>query len=256
MSAVIEHPDTVVPSSAAIIQVIERAALNPDIDVEKMERLLAMQERILTRNAEVAFNAAMRAAQEEMPKVLRNKRNDQTNSNYADLEKVNEVIVPVYTKHGFSLSFGTADTTIPAHIRITCVVSHVEGHSRPYFSDMPLDLAGIKGNQNKTPTHAHGSTMSYGRRYLTLLIFNITLTNEDNDGNRSGKKQQDIIVPHGYENWTADMRALSDEGTERLQDAWKKSSDDFRRHAVKHDDQWWNETKRKAAQADKKAKAS
>lgn len=187
MSAVVERPEEPVESSTAIIQVIERAALNPDIDVEKMERLFALQERMLTRNAEMSFNAAMRAAQEEMPKVLRNKRNDQTSSNYADLEKVNEVIVPVYTKHGFSLSFGTADTTIPGHIRITCLASHIDGHSRPYFADMPLDLAGLKGNQNKTPTHAHGSTMSYGRRYLTLLIFNITLTNEDKDGNQPGE---------------------------------------------------------------------
>lgn len=194
MNAVVERKQEPVNTATAIIQVIERAALNPDIDVEKMERLLAMQERIMKQNAEMAFNAAMRAAQEEMPKVLRNKRNDQTSSNYADLEKVNEVIVPVYTKHGFSLSFGTADTALSGHIRITCLVSHVEGHSRPYFTDMPLDLAGIKGNQNKTPTHAHGSTMSYGRRYLTLLIFNITLTNEDKDGNKPGDRITDDQV--------------------------------------------------------------
>lgn len=205
MSAVIERTDepAVQESSTAIIQVIERAALNPAIDVEKMERLLAMQERIMTRNAEMSFNSAMRAAQEEMPKVLRNKRNDQTSSNYADLEKVNDVIVPVYTKHGFSLSFGTADTTTEGHIRITCFVSHVDGHSRPYFADMPLDIAGIKGNQNKTPTHAHGSTMSYGRRYLTLLIFNISLTNEDKDGNQSG----DCIT----ESQITDLMALAEE---------------------------------------------
>jgi len=30
--------------STAIIQVIERAALNPDVDIDKMERLLQMQE--------------------------------------------------------------------------------------------------------------------------------------------------------------------------------------------------------------------
>lgn len=195
VSTVIEPAsDPVQGSSTAIIQVIERAALNPDIDVEKMERLLAMQERIMTRNAEMAFNSAMRAAQEEMPKVLRNKNNDQTSSKYADLEKVNEIIVPVYTKHGFSLSFGTGTSTLDGHILITCLVSHVEGHTRPYQCDMPLDLAGIKGNQNKTPTHAHGSTMSYGRRYLTLLIFNVTLTNEDKDGNQPGDRITDDQV--------------------------------------------------------------
>lgn len=249
MNAVVttEHVPEPTSSANALIQVIERAASNPNIDVEKMERLLAMQERILDRNAEVAFNEAMRAAQEEMPKVLRNKRNDQTNSNYADLEKVNEIIVPVYVHHGFSLSFGTADTPTPGHIRITCLVSHVAGHSRPYFCDMPLDIAGIKGNQNKTPTHAHGSTMSYGRRYLTLLIFNITLTNEDNDGNGLG--QRTSAAPAGFEKWQADMNAVADEGMERLRSVWAKSPENLRTYATKYQKQWWSDTKAKAEKA-------
>jgi hypothetical protein len=171
------------PEPANMLDVIARAASDRDTDVAKMEKLLEMYERISAKNAEVAFNAAMRAAQEEMPKILRNKENQQTNSRYADLEKVNAAIVPVYTKHGFSLSFGTADCPIPGHYRVTCLVSHVDGHSRSYQADVPADMTGMKGNQNKTATHGFGSTMSYGRRYLTLLVFNITLTNEDQDGN-------------------------------------------------------------------------
>lgn len=163
---------------------IERLAANKDVDVEKLERMLAMQERILAKQGEMAFNEAMKTCQEEMPAILRNKENQQTNSRYADLEAVNNAIVPIYTKHGFSLSFGTADCPVTAHYRITCLVSHTGGHSRPYQADIPIDAAGIKGTANKTGTHAFGSTMSYGRRYVTLMIFNLTLTNEDNDGQR------------------------------------------------------------------------
>ena len=43
------------------------------------------------------------------------------------------------------------------------------------------------------------------------------------------------------------MTALAEEGTDRLQGAWSKSPDEFKRHVVKHDDQWWASTKRKAA---------
>jgi hypothetical protein len=173
-----------IPEPAGILDIISRAASDPSIDVAKTEKLLEMYERIAGKNAEVAFNQAMKASQEEMPKILRNKENSQTNSRYADLEKVNAAIVPVYTKHGFSLSFGTADCPIPGHYRVTCLVSHVAGHSRTYQADVPADMTGMKGNQNKTATHGFGSTMSYGRRYLTLLVFNITLTNEDSDGNQ------------------------------------------------------------------------
>ena len=41
-------------TAAAIIQVIERAATDASVDVDKMERLLAMQERIMDRQAAAA----------------------------------------------------------------------------------------------------------------------------------------------------------------------------------------------------------
>ncbi|MGI9502702.1 MAG: ERF family protein, partial [Geminicoccaceae bacterium] len=145
--AEIEEP---VSESTAIIQVIERAALNPAIDVEKMERLLSLQERILDREAEQSFNVAMKAAQEEMPQVLRDAKNASTSSRYARLETIAKAINPVVTKHGFSMSFGTDDSPLENHYRVTCKVSHVDGHSRDYHADVPADLTGMKGNQNKT----------------------------------------------------------------------------------------------------------
>lgn len=187
MNAVVEHRQPASQSEATtIIQVIERAASNPDIDVEKMERLLAMQERILTQNARSAFNESMRLAQSEMPKIRRNKENKETHSKYADLEAVTDAAVPIYTRHGFSLSYGTADCPIPAHYRVTALCAHTAGFERQYQADVPIDNTGPKGTQNKTMTHGFGSTMSYGRRYLICLIFNITLTNEDVDGNQPG----------------------------------------------------------------------
>jgi hypothetical protein len=203
MNAVVETRPEPVTDVTAMIRVIERAASNPDIDVEKMERLLAMQERIMAQNAKSAFNEAMRAAQAEMPKIKRTKDNTQTNSKYADLEHITDKAVPVYTTHGFSLSYGTADCPIPGHARITCVCAHVQGFERTYQADIPLDLTGIKGTQNKTATHGFGSTMSYGRRYLICLIFNITLTNEDKDGNQPG----DTIT----EQQITDLKALAEE---------------------------------------------
>jgi hypothetical protein len=171
----------------SLLEVISRAASDPTVDIEKMERLMAMHERITARDAEIAFNTAMTACQTEMPRVLRNKTNDSTTSKYADLEQLDIVCRPIYTKQGFSLSFGTADCPIAGHARQTCLVSHTGGHSRSYQADIPLDLTGPKGNQNKTGVQGFGSTMSYGQRYLTKLIFNIALTNEDNDG--QGEKE-------------------------------------------------------------------
>ncbi|EHP94924.1 ERF family protein [Methylorubrum extorquens] len=170
----------------AIISMIERAVRDPSVDIDKLERLMAMQERVAQRTAEMAFNAAMQAAQAEMPQVYRDAKNEQTRSRYARLESISAAIRPVITQHGFSLSYGTDTSPLKDHYRVTCVVAHAGGFSRTYFADIPTDANGMKGNQNKTATHAFGSTMSYGRRYLMLMVFDIALTNEDDDGQSAG----------------------------------------------------------------------
>ena len=167
-----------------ILNVIARAAADPNTDVDKLERLLAMQERVLEREAEQAFNASLRAAQDEIHPILRNRTNSSTNSKYADLEAVSDAIDPVLRRHGFSSSFGTADCPMPGHYRVTCRLSHTGGHHRDYQADVPADTTGIKGTQNKTATHGFGSALSYGRRYLKLLIADVSTT--DDDGRAAG----------------------------------------------------------------------
>jgi hypothetical protein len=169
---------------ATIINVIARAASDPNTDVDKLERLLAMQERVLERAAEQAFNVAMREAQENMGPVLKNKENKETHSTYANLEQVSKLMDPIIYKHGFSMSFGTADCPYPNHYRVTCDVSHTGGFTKHYQADVPVDNTGPKGAQNKTMTHGFGSALSYGRRYLKLLIFDVATT--DDDGRAAG----------------------------------------------------------------------
>ena len=178
-----EEIEPVVNEGSAILSLIERAARDETVDIDKMERLLNMQERVIQRDAAKDFNDALRDAQHELPQVYRDASNSQTRSKYATLETIAKAVMPVITKHGFSMSFGTDASPLEGHYRITCELSHVGGCSKNYHADVPSDTVGMKGSANKTATHGFGSTMSYGRRYLTLLIFNITLTDEDNDGN-------------------------------------------------------------------------
>ena len=53
--------------SAAVLQVIERLVLNDSVSIEKVEKMLDMQERILNRNAHKAFTADLAAMQTELP---------------------------------------------------------------------------------------------------------------------------------------------------------------------------------------------
>ena len=50
-----------------------------------------------------------------------------------------------------------------------------------------------------TAIQALGSTVSYGRRYLTLMIFNVALTNEDDDGVGGSGRDETAITQEQIE---------------------------------------------------------
>lgn len=182
----IDHlPANVAPEADTFMAIIERAARDPNVDIDKMERLMAMRERALALSAEQAFNVAMTAAQTEMGRVQANKLNPQTKSMYATYDKLDAVLRPIYTKHGFALSFdeGDAPDSKPDHVRVVCFVSHIAGHTRTYHRDMPADGKGAKGGDVMTKTHAAGAAGSYGARYLLKGIFNVAIGEDDKDGN-------------------------------------------------------------------------
>jgi len=186
---------------AALLALIERAARDPSVDLDKMERLLAMRDAMERRAEERAFAQAMSAAQAEMRSVSTDASNLQTRSRYASYLALDKELRPIYTKHGLALSFDTADCERPDTVRIVCDVM-CGGYSRRYHIDMPADGKGAKGNDVMTKTHATGSAVTYGRRYLLMMIFNISVGtwDSDDDGNAAGghverisKKQEETL---------------------------------------------------------------
>ena len=166
-----------------ILEIISHAARDPDTDVDKLERLIAMAERTRAKDAEQAFGAAMASAQGELGRVSADATNPQTRSKYASYAALDRAVRPVYTRHGFALSFDTSPDTVPDHVRVLCHVSHKAGHTRTYQADMPADGKGAKGGDVMTKTHAAGAAMSYGSRYLLKMIFNVAVGEDDKDGN-------------------------------------------------------------------------
>jgi hypothetical protein len=171
-----------VPAADPLMSVIERAARDQNIDIDKLDRLLAMAERQRTQAAEQAFNAAMAAAQTEMEPVRSDSSNPQTRSRYASYAALDRAVRPIYTRHGFGLSFNTGEGAPADQIRVLCFASHNAGYTRMYHIDMPADGKGAKGGDVMTKTHATGSGVSYGMRYLFKMIFNLA-TDIDDDGN-------------------------------------------------------------------------
>lgn len=172
------------PTPAVLLQ----QALERNLDPDVLQRFMDLQDRYEANEARKAYADAMATCQNEMPLIVADTVNDQTGSTYAKLGKIIAAIAPVYTKHGFSIMFGEQTVSTPesplreGEIRIVATVMHRLGHSERFEYDLPLDKAGAKGNVNKTDIHAKGSTTSYARRYLTTMIFNLSI-GDDVDGN-------------------------------------------------------------------------
>lgn len=189
MSAIAKHeqnlPAPVASESAAIIQVIERAAMNPSVDIDKMERLLQMQERIMERQAKAAYDAAFADMQNDLPEIGERggikDRNGNVQSKYALWEDINEAIKPVLAKHGFGISFRTGQHD--GRIVVTGVLSHRDGHREETTMELPTDTSG-----SKNAVQAVGSSTSYGKRYTAQALLNLTSRGEDDDGEKAGAK--------------------------------------------------------------------
>lgn len=197
--------ELVAPTGDAFMSMISRAASDPSFDPVKMSQLVDLRNNELRRIAEEAFNEALSACQAEMRPVATDAENDQTHSKYATYGQIDKALRPIYTKYGFSISYDETDSPKPEHVRILAYVSR-GGFTRTYRKDMPLTTTGFRGTAMMTATHASGSAMSYGRRYLLCGIFNVAIGQDDNDGNGDGNDYERIT-----DQQAADLNALIEE---------------------------------------------
>lgn len=183
----VEKPNGQLPMPsdvAAFISVIERASANPEFDADKLEKLLAMYERIMARNAEMAFNAAFAEMQSEMPVITENgqiKVGNEVRSKYALFEDINDTVKPILKAHGFAVTFKTK--TVESGITVTAILMHKDGHREDTEMTLQADTSG-----SKNAVQGVGSSVSYAKRYGLTALLNITTRGEDDDGQAGGAK--------------------------------------------------------------------
>lgn len=160
----------------SMLSTISRLALDPRCDMEKLERLMALQERMEAKSALEAFNSAFAEMQCAMPSVEKRTQNTHTKKMYADLDDINFAVRPVMAKFGFGVSFKIVNQ---AHgVSITGILMHKAGHREETTMLLPLD----KGSQ-RSAVQEVGSTTTYGKRYVMCALLNITSGDDvDNDG--------------------------------------------------------------------------
>jgi hypothetical protein len=166
----------------SLLNLIERAARDPNVDIDKMERLFGMRERMQLQGSKTCYLAALSRMEAELPAIER-KGTAHNNKKYARFEDFIEAVKPILAKHGFSLTF-RIDQTDTA-IKITGVLGHEAGHQETTSLSLPADTSG-----NKNPVQSWGSSISYGKRYVGMTLLGIATEDEDDDGKAAGGSER------------------------------------------------------------------
>lgn len=182
-------------SETSMAMQIMNMASNPDFDVEKLEKLMDLQEREMARLALVAFNQAFSEMQSQIPTVAKSKKGG--DSNYATLEDVVEITRPILNRYGFSTYFdtktdisnnrevkdkyGNVNVIYDGNVIVEAILLHKMGHQIKTSLIVPFDFSGSK---KMNTAQAMGSAVSYGKRYSLCALLNIA-TRDDNDARTS-----------------------------------------------------------------------
>lgn len=166
------------PQHDPMVSMIERVVMSPNTDLDKLERMLAMKERMDAQNASRAYAAALSAARAEIPPIIKDATVDftsqkgRTHYKHETLAGIAKTIDPILSKHGLSYRFRTDQGN--GGVRVTCIVQHMDGHSEE------TSLYGSPdGSGSKNSFQAVGSAVTYLQRYTLKAALGLSAEVDD-----------------------------------------------------------------------------
>ena len=161
-------------------------AVKQDLDVEKLERLMDLEERWRAQRAKEAFFSALAKFQAAVPSITRDSEVSfsGTHYNFASLPVIKETIQPALTECG--LTFRWELLNAPDHLATDCIITHVDGHSERTRVGGPPDNSG-----SKNAVQARGSTITYLQRYSLIAALGLTTADQDDDGRQGISPQEE-----------------------------------------------------------------
>lgn len=159
----------VLTEETVLLQIISRAAQDKTIDLDRMERLMVMHERMNAKRAEQQFEEAMARFKTTAPKILKDKHvyfesrkegSTATDYHHASLGAVCEAIIGGLGEQRINHAWELERKE--ARIFVTCVLKGY-GHSTRTTLDGPPDTSG-----NKNPVQQVTSTITMLERYTLL----------------------------------------------------------------------------------------
>ncbi|VDS07542.1 ERF superfamily protein [Paracoccus haematequi] len=193
MNAIAKHDEaggnTHLPADP-MVSMIERLVLNPDADLDKLERMLALKRDHDRDNARISFARALAAARSQIPPIMkdatvdfRTKDGKRTHYQHETLAGIAKVIDPILSQFGLSYRFRTDQGN--GGVRVTCIIAHADGHSEETSLTCAPD-----GSGSKNPFQAVGSAVTYLQRYTLKAALGLS-AEVDDDAQSAAPRRDD-----------------------------------------------------------------
>jgi hypothetical protein len=168
------------------MHLLQVAMQTEGVDLDRLERLMLMQTQYEEKQAKKEYIVAMTDFKAECPVIA--KLTPGQSNKYADLATIAEAIDPLLSKNGLSYRWDQKQSLDKKEITITCIVTHVGGHSEK----TPL-TAGMDTGGNKNAIQALGSSNSYLFRYTLNAALGLASKEMDDDGKEASTPPAEII---------------------------------------------------------------
>lgn len=176
------------------VQLIQ-VAVQQGFDLDRLQKLIDMQEQWERKQAKKSFLAALSRFQTMVPVLKKSKTAKvQTKSGgsysyqYADLGTITQSIKGALAECGLSYRWEFAEDG--GKMKVTCHISHIDGHTETATMEAAADNSGAKNDIQQK-----GSTHTYLQRYTLIGALGLSTADEDDDGSARRKpKQQEAPV--------------------------------------------------------------
>jgi len=166
-------------------------AIDKNVPVETMERLLAMRTQLKQEAAQEAYFQALADFQSNCPPIPKSKavrdKYGKLRYKYAPLDVIVAAIKGALKAYGFSYTLDRGEQT-PDTVEAVCIIHHVAGHSEKSTFGVPIDTDSYMNAPQKA-----ASALTYAKRYAFCNALGIMTADEDDDANSSsdGPSAQD-----------------------------------------------------------------
>lgn len=177
-----ETGDLVSAPAEQAVNPIVQTAIERGADPDQLAKLWELQLQYEANEARKAFNQAISAFKQNPPQIFKTKhvKYNQVNYHHATIDEINEAVTPALSAQGLSHRWEVEQAD---QIRVSCIISHVAGHSESVTMQGPRDDSGKKNALQQI-----GSTTTYLQRYTLLLALGLAAKDmpADDDGRGAG----------------------------------------------------------------------